>query len=89
MKIFDCTLFCDEDMILEIRLNILNKYVDKFVISESKYTHSGEKKKLNFDIKKFSDFKKKIIYIPIDDEPDGLIYKKKIMIFLKNLLTEE
>jgi len=77
MKIFDCTLFYDEDMILEIRLNMLNKYVDKFVISESKYTHSGEKKKLNFDIKKFSDFKKKIIYIPIDDEQDGLIYKKK------------
>ena len=77
MKIFDCTLFYDEDMILEIRLNVLNKYVDKFVISESKYTHSGAKKKLNFDIKKFSDFKKKIIYIPIDDEPDGLIYKKK------------
>ena len=77
MKIFDCTLFCDEVMILEIRLNILNKYVDKFVISESEYTHSGEKKKLNFDIKKFSDFKKKIIYIPIDNEPDVLIYKKK------------
>ena len=77
MKIFDCTLFYDEDMILEIRLNILNKYVDKFVISESKYTHSGARKKLNFDIKKFYDFKKKIIYIPIDDEPDGLIYQKK------------
>ena len=77
MKIFDCTLFYDEDMILEIRFNILNKYVDKFVISESKYTHSGAKKKLNFDIKKFSDFKKKIIYIPIDNEPDGLIYKKE------------
>ena len=89
MKIFDCTLFYDEDMILEIRLNILNKYVDKFVIAESMYTHSGAKKELNFDIRKFSDFKKKIIYIPIDNEPDGLIYKKKIMIFLKNLLTEE
>ena len=66
MKIFDCTLFFDEDMILEIRLNILNKYVDKFVISESKYTHSGARKKLNFDIKKFPEFKKKIIYIPIE-----------------------
>ena len=77
MKIFDCTLFYDEDMILEIRLNMLNKYVDKFVISESKYTHSGAKKKLNFDIKKFSEFKKKIIYIPIENEPEGLIYEKK------------
>ena len=77
MKIFDCTLFYDEDMILEIRLNMLNNYVDKFVISESKYTHSGAKKKLNFDINKFSKFKKKIIYIPIEDEPDDLIYEKK------------
>ena len=77
MKIFDCTIFLDENMMFEVLLNTLDKYVDKFVISESKYTHSGEKKKLNFDIKKFSDFKKKIIYIPIDDEPDGLIYKKK------------
>ena len=48
MKIFDCTLFYDEDLILEVRLNILNKYVDKFIISESKYTHSGEKKKIKF-----------------------------------------
>ena len=54
MKIYDCTLFYDEDMILEIRLNMLNKYVDKFVISESAYTHSGVKKKLNYDINNFS-----------------------------------
>ena len=62
MKIFDCTLFYDEDLILEVRLNMLDKYVDKFVISESKFTHSGKEKKLNFDIKKFSSFKSKIIY---------------------------
>ncbi len=77
MKIFDCTLFYDEDMILEIRLNMLNKYVDKFVICESKYTHSGAEKRLNFDIKKFSEFKKKIIYIPVNNEPEGLIYEEK------------
>ena len=76
MKIFDCTLFCDEDMILEIRLNILNKYVDKFVISESKYTHSGEKKKLNFNINTFAEFKKKIIYLTIDNEPENIVYQK-------------
>ena len=77
MKIFDCTLFYDENMILEVRLNMLNEYVDKFVISESEYTHSGAKKKLNFDIKKFSEFKKKIIYLPIRNEPEDLIYEKK------------
>ena len=75
MKIFDCTLYYDEDLILEVRLNMLNKYVDKFVISESMFTHSGEKKKLNFNINKFPEFKKKIIYLPVDSEPDDLIYQ--------------
>ena len=77
MKIFDCTLFYDEDLILEVRFNILNKYVDKFVISESKYTHSGQKKKLNFNINNFPEFKKKIIYLVVENEPDDLIYQKK------------
>ena len=54
MKIFDCTTFFNENLMLEVRLNILNKYVDKFVVVEAKYSHSGEKKKLNFDIKKFN-----------------------------------
>ena len=75
MKIFDCTTFFDENLMLEIRFNILDKYVDKFVIAESKYSHSGEKKKLNFDIKKFQKFKNKIIYLVIDDEPDNIIYQ--------------
>ena len=50
MKIFDCSLYYDEDLILELRLNMLSKYVDKFIISEAQYTHSGQKKKLNFNI---------------------------------------
>ena len=62
MKIFDCTTFFNENLILEIRFNILNRYVDKFVIAEAKYSHSGERKKLNFDINRFKEFKKKIIY---------------------------
>ena len=62
---------------LEVRFNILNKYVDKFVVAESKYSHSGNKKKLNFDIKKFSEFKKKIIYVVVENEPNDLIYQKK------------
>ena len=77
MKIFDCTLFYDEDLILEVRLNMLDKYVDKFIICESKYTHSGQKKELNFDISKFSKFKNKIIYLTLDNEPDDLIYQKE------------
>ena len=77
MRIFDCTTFFNENLMLEVRFNILNKYVDKFIVAEAKYSHSGEKKKLNFDINKFSEFKKKIIYIAIDNEPDDIVYQKK------------
>ena len=75
MKIFDCTTYYKEDLMLEVRFNILDKYVDKFVIAEATYSHSGEKKKLNFDINKFPSFKKKIIYIKIENEPKNIIYK--------------
>ena len=77
MRIFDCTTFFNENLMLEVRFNILNKYVDKFIVVEAKYSHSGEKKKLNFDINKFSEFKKKIIYIAIDNEPNDVVYQKK------------
>ena len=73
MKIFDCTTYHNEDLILDIRLNVLNKFIDKFVICEALYTHTGKKKKLNFDIKKFSSFKNKIIYLVLKDEPDNLV----------------
>jgi beta-1,4-mannosyl-glycoprotein beta-1,4-N-acetylglucosaminyltransferase len=53
MKIFDCFMFFDEEIVLDLRLNTLNEYVDYFVIVESKFTHKGEKRKLKFDINKF------------------------------------
>jgi len=76
MKIFDCTTFYNENLMLEVRFNILKNFVDKFVISESKYSHSGEKKKLNFNLNRFKEFKNKIIYLPIENEPDHLVYDK-------------
>jgi len=72
MKIFDCFMYYDEDLILDLRLNYLNSYIDKFVIVESNYTHSGESRKLLFDIKKFSKFKDKINYIILDKLPTDL-----------------
>ena len=66
-------MFFNEDFILDIRLNELNQYVDKFVIVESNFTHSGEKKNFNFQIEKYSKFKNKIIYIKIKDKPKNLI----------------
>ena len=78
MRIFDCTTLYNENFILDVRFNILDPYVDKFIVCESGYSHSGEKKNFNFDINKFEKFKNKIIYLKIDKEPEGLKY------FIKN-----
>jgi len=72
MKIYDCFQFFDEEILLDLRLNIMNKYVDKFVITEATYTHSGESKKLTFNINKFSKFKDKIVYIIVDKQPPDI-----------------
>ena len=65
-------MFFDEEMLLDLRLNILDKFVDQFVIVESLYTHSGKEKKLIFDINKYSKFKEKINYIILKDPPEGI-----------------
>ena len=70
MAIYDCFQYFNEDHIIDLRLNILNEYVDYFVISESTKTHQGKPKKLNFDINKFSKFKNKIKYIVADFDKD-------------------
>ena len=72
MNIYDCFMYFDEDLLLDLRLNILNKYVKKFVITESTFLHSGKEKKLNFDLKKFKKFKDKIVYIVVDTPPPGI-----------------
>lgn len=72
MKIFDCFMYYDEDLILDLRLNYLYNYIDYFIIVESTYTHSGQPRKLMFDINSFSKFKEKIKYIILDREPHNL-----------------
>ena len=69
MRIFDCFMYFDEELVLDLRLNILNEYVDYFVIVESKYTHKGEYRNLKFDKQKFKKFEKKIIYLVYDEHP--------------------
>lgn len=63
MKIFDCVTFFEEKRLLDIRFNILNKFVDYFVVCEGAYNHKGKKKKKNFNINEYLKFKEKIIYI--------------------------
>ena len=77
MRIFDCFMFYDEEVVLDIRLNTLKNSVDCFVIVESKFYHNGKKRELKFNIDNFPKFKDKIIYIVQDEEPLGLETVKK------------
>ena len=72
MKIFDCFMYFDEDIVLDVRLNYLDKYVDKFIIIESKYNHKGEKRTPLFNIDKFKKFENKIKYILTNEIPTGI-----------------
>jgi beta-1,4-mannosyl-glycoprotein beta-1,4-N-acetylglucosaminyltransferase len=70
-------MYFDEDIVVDVRLNTLNQFVDYFVIVESRFTHKGESRQLNFNHKKFEKFKDKIIYI-VDEEIYSLTEKIKI-----------
>ena len=66
-------MYFDEDLLLDLRLNSLDKYIKKFIITEATYTHNGNKKKLNFDINNFKKFKDKIEYIVVDTQPQNIL----------------
>ena len=72
MKIFDCFLYFDEDLLLDIRLNYLDKFVDKFIIIECNYNHKGEVKKPTFKKEKYKKFENKIEYILLKDQPKNI-----------------
>ena len=72
MKIYDCFMYFDEDLLLDLRLNYLDKFVEKFVITEATYTHNGDRKNLKFDINNFKKFKSKITYIVVDKQPNNI-----------------
>mgnify|MGYP002039595508 CR=1 FL=1 len=68
MKIFDCFMYFDEEVVLDVRLNTLDEFVDYFVIVESRFTHKGDRRELKFDLKKFEKFKDKIIYLIYEEQ---------------------
>ena len=65
-------MYFDEEVVLDVRLNTLDKYVDYFVIVESSFTHKGDNKNLMFNHNKFEKFKNKIIYLVYDKQPKGI-----------------
>ena len=72
MKIFDCFMYFDEEVVLDVRLNTLDKYVDYFVIVESSFTHKGDNRNLMFNHNKFEKFKNKIIYLVYNKQSKGI-----------------
>ena len=65
-------MYFDEEVVLDIRLNTLNEFVDYFVIVESKFTHKGDPRNLKFNLKSFEKFKDKIIYLIYDEIPSEI-----------------
>jgi len=65
-------MYFDEEVVVDVRLNTLNEFVDYFVIVESKFTHKGDARELKFNHKKFEKFKDKIIYLIYDTQPQGI-----------------
>ena len=78
MKIIDTTTYFEEDLVMNLRFNILNSYVDKFIVSEARFTHSGKEKDIKFDKEKYPNFTDKIIHIVIDKEPSQIIKKNSL-----------
>jgi len=78
MKIIDTTTYFEEELMMNLRFNILNNYVDKFIVSEARFTHSGHEKDIKFNKKKFPKFEDKIIHIILDKEPENIIKKKQL-----------
>ena len=85
MKIIDTTTFFEEHMMMDIRFNILNPYVDKFIVCESIYTHSGKKKNINFNANNYPKFKNKIIHLILKNEPDNLIKSENLTVQEKRM----
>ena len=72
MKIFDCFMYFDESLLLDLRLNYLDKFVDKFIIIECNYNHKGEIKKPTFNKEKYKKFENKIEYVLLKDQPNNI-----------------
>ena len=72
MKIFDCVTFFEENRQMNLRFNILDNYVDQFIVCEGKYDHQGRKKKINFNVNNYKKFKKKIIHVIVENFPRNL-----------------
>jgi beta-1,4-mannosyl-glycoprotein beta-1,4-N-acetylglucosaminyltransferase len=95
--IYDCFSFFNELDLLEIRLNILDEYVDYFVLSESTQTFSGIEKPLYYieNKERFSKWNHKIIHhvnVPIETKDSferAYFQKESIIKSIENINDED
>ena len=78
MKIIDTTTYFEEKMMMDLRFNILDPYIYKFIVCEARFTHSGKKKEINFNKKDYPKFEDKIIHLIVDNQPEDIIVKEKM-----------
>lgn len=74
-NVYDCLMFFSEIDMLELRVKELQHVVDYHVVCESRETHSGKPKELNFDklYKRLpSHLQAKMIYVVVDELSDGV-----------------
>ena len=74
MNFFDCFMYNNEELLLDIRLSILSKYIKKFILVESLVDHQGNAKKNSFQIENFKKYKDKIIHLNSEREIDQLLF---------------
>jgi len=65
-------MYFNEDLLLDLRLNYLDKFVDKFIIVECSYNHKGEAKEPQFNKEKYKKFENKIEYIFLKEQPEDI-----------------
>jgi len=65
-------MYFNEDLLLDLRLNYLDKFVDKFIIIECSYNHKGEAKEPHFNKEKYMKFENKIEYIFLKEQPEDI-----------------
>ena len=88
MNFFDCFMYNNEELLLDLRLNILSKYVKKFILVESTIDHQGNKKKKFFKIENFNKFKDKIIHLKIEDFPKEMFGTWERENFQRNCISK-
>jgi beta-1,4-mannosyl-glycoprotein beta-1,4-N-acetylglucosaminyltransferase len=73
MKIIDTTTYFEEKLMMDIRFNILDKFVDHFIVCESRFSHSGIEKEINFDKKDYPLFEDRISHLILENEPENIV----------------